>query len=343
METLAGDRDLDPLRTPQRLLQVRLRQDGEELVPAVAGQNVGLAAGAAEDSGDAFEHVIARRMAVGVVEQLEVVQVHHHQGHRLAGAAVARQFRVEPLVGAAVIAQAGQRIAVRQAARLAEQPDSAQRPTDVAADGGEDDPVRFAEAALPPGHQEVAEVLPLPAHGNDQAARGPPVVRLAGDVQGGLQDPAVLPGAAPNRIQQFLAAIRIREAALLHQRHLGVVLGSGQPDRAQVRPEGGGQALEGGPQGAADVRGGVERGDHLAHHRKLASAALHLHLQAQDLAELPAEHRAQQQHPHDGGCGGPHVRPIDGEEEEAVRHAGQDHRTNERQRPPDHGTFRGRS
>ena len=66
------------------LVGIRLRKQHGELVSAHPRQDVRLAHAMPERPGDALEEIIARLVAEGVVDVLEVVQIDHE--HRALGA-----------------------------------------------------------------------------------------------------------------------------------------------------------------------------------------------------------------------------------------------------------------
>ena len=93
------------------LVQRRPRQDHRELLAAVAGEVVRLARAAAQHVGDRAQHVVALLVADGVVDRLEVVEVHHQQAEVLAVAPGAADLRLERLVEVPVVVDAGEAVA----------------------------------------------------------------------------------------------------------------------------------------------------------------------------------------------------------------------------------------
>ena len=67
--------------------------------------------------GDVLEHQVAGRVAVGVVDALEVVDVDHQHQRRLAGAGDAVDLAGQRQLELAPVGQAGQRVAARQLAQ----------------------------------------------------------------------------------------------------------------------------------------------------------------------------------------------------------------------------------
>ena len=98
-----------------------LRQDHRELLTAVATQHV-RAARAIDDRGsDRLDHAIADRVAVAVVDRLEVIDVADDQRDRVAVALGAAVLFFDALVEVAAIEQPGQAVADRELARLHEE------------------------------------------------------------------------------------------------------------------------------------------------------------------------------------------------------------------------------
>ncbi len=95
----------------------RGRIDGE-LVAAEPGQGVAGAAATAQDVGNFLDQAVAGRVAIGVVDLLEVVEVEHQDRAGGALASRPRHRQVEVLVEAAAVLQAGQRILAGLALQL---------------------------------------------------------------------------------------------------------------------------------------------------------------------------------------------------------------------------------
>ena len=107
------------LAQAQGVADVGRGQGGDELLAAVAGQQVITALQAAvEDRGDRLQAAITFRMPVGVVESLEVVDIdhQHRQPHALATGAAVRA--AERFIEVAPVAEPGQRIAPGQQRQL---------------------------------------------------------------------------------------------------------------------------------------------------------------------------------------------------------------------------------
>ena len=97
-----------PLRQFDGFAYRGVRQQQRELFAPQPGDNVRFPNPVLQQPGDLPEHLVAGIVAIGVVNLLEVVQVHHHHGQR-AGMAlgVAEQLPAKLVEGAAVV-KAGQ-------------------------------------------------------------------------------------------------------------------------------------------------------------------------------------------------------------------------------------------
>ena len=103
----------------ERVGGVGVRQDDRELVAADAEGTVAVAQRVADAVGHAHEQAVAGRMALAVVDDLEVVEVDEQQrdGHLVA--TVELELAVELLLERAVVAEAGEAVVQRVLARLA--------------------------------------------------------------------------------------------------------------------------------------------------------------------------------------------------------------------------------
>jgi hypothetical protein len=109
-----------------------VRQDHRELFAADARHRVHRPNAVLQRLGHAFEHEVAGRVTVRVVDLLEVVDVdHQHQG-RLAGSRDAVDFAGQRGFELAAVREAGERVAAR---KFAQRVDHGLQP-DRAADGG---------------------------------------------------------------------------------------------------------------------------------------------------------------------------------------------------------------
>ena len=109
VEALGDDRDA---------LLVDVRQEHRELVAAEARHQVCFPQPARQRPGDRLERVVARLVAVRVVDPLEVVEVDHHQARHLAVALRARDLQVQVVLEQAAVAQAGERVVVGEVAQV---------------------------------------------------------------------------------------------------------------------------------------------------------------------------------------------------------------------------------
>ena len=91
-----------------RALGVGVGQDHEELLAAEARDDVLLAHARAQPRGEPAQHVVARAVAVAVVERLEAVGVEDHDRELLVVAAGAAEQRVELADGEAAVRDPGE-------------------------------------------------------------------------------------------------------------------------------------------------------------------------------------------------------------------------------------------
>ena len=117
---LAGRPELDgrervgqAAREVDRVAGVAGGDDHAELLAAETADDVGAAHGAAQQVGEVAQHLVAGAVAVDVVDALEVVDVEHQHGDRVAHTAGARQLGAQPLVEVAVVVEAGERVRLR--------------------------------------------------------------------------------------------------------------------------------------------------------------------------------------------------------------------------------------
>ena len=94
-------------------------QQHRELVAAQARHAVAVADRGAQDAGDLAQQLIARRMAAGVVDDLEVIQIQIQQRVRHRLSARPHQSGVEPPLELAARDEAGERIVARLTQLLA--------------------------------------------------------------------------------------------------------------------------------------------------------------------------------------------------------------------------------
>ncbi len=110
-----ADRSPDPVGHVVSDETIRTRQQRRELISAVAIEPIVVPRGARHHGGDVDQERVARRVALGVVETLEIVEVEHQQGERSA----ALDGRAELALERAVVPQPGQGVLVRAGADLA--------------------------------------------------------------------------------------------------------------------------------------------------------------------------------------------------------------------------------
>src|SRR3972149_11213174 len=102
-ETMAGNIRLDPLREHQGPGGGGFRQDDPELLPSVTRHDVVGADRSSNQFGDLLEGGGPRQVTVAVVEFLEIVDIHHEEGHAVSVPPGAFQFPAEELVEPPVV------------------------------------------------------------------------------------------------------------------------------------------------------------------------------------------------------------------------------------------------
>ena len=88
--------------------------DDGELVAAEAGEGIGPAQEVAQAVGDLLDQLIARLMAIGVVDVLEAVKVEKEHGDPAFHASEPTEFAVEPLGEDEAVRQARERVAAEE-------------------------------------------------------------------------------------------------------------------------------------------------------------------------------------------------------------------------------------
>src|SRR5262249_21952488 len=91
-------------------VEVRLRQDNDEFLAAVTGEQLLLAHARLDAGRQLAEHEIAAEVAHLVVDRLEAVEVEHDDGQRPAVALRARQLPVEELQQITLVVDLGQSV-----------------------------------------------------------------------------------------------------------------------------------------------------------------------------------------------------------------------------------------
>ena len=96
----------------------QVAEQDEELVAALAGQDVGVTQDAAQPCRDAGQQPVAGGVPQAVVDLFEVVEVDEHEGRGAAGAPGAGQRQVHLLLNEDPVGQPGQRVVVGQIGQL---------------------------------------------------------------------------------------------------------------------------------------------------------------------------------------------------------------------------------
>src|SRR3954447_4662531 len=112
VRAVAGER-ADALGELHRAERAGAGQDDRELVAPDPVAGVGGALGRADRLAERLEALVAGLVAVGLVDRLELVDVHEHERDRLAGPPAALELASEVLLEGAVVAQARERVAHR--------------------------------------------------------------------------------------------------------------------------------------------------------------------------------------------------------------------------------------
>ena len=100
----------DPFRERRRAVDVSRGKDHRELFTAHSADDVAHTNGRSEDVGDLLEEVVADPVSVDVVDLLEVVEIEHHHGDRLACSRRAQELLSETVVEGTVVVEAGQSV-----------------------------------------------------------------------------------------------------------------------------------------------------------------------------------------------------------------------------------------
>ena len=90
---------LDALDHPARVRIVRTRHHGHELVAAGSGEQVAAAQDSRHGSCDTDEDLVADVVSLGVVDGLEVVDVHHQDAHRVQAPVSFQEEGETPAIG----------------------------------------------------------------------------------------------------------------------------------------------------------------------------------------------------------------------------------------------------
>mmetsp|Transcript_67535 Transcript_67535/g.187133 ORF Transcript_67535/g.187133 Transcript_67535/m.187133 type:complete len:705 (+) Transcript_67535:27-2141(+) len=118
----AGQLGAQPLGEPHRLVRPAVGRQDDELFTTVAGQQLAVANLGAREFRRRAQHGVTNRVAVQVVDMLEVVQVEDDEGDRPAVAACLRKQPGGTLDKGAAVRQASQEVGVAGHAQLLDQP-----------------------------------------------------------------------------------------------------------------------------------------------------------------------------------------------------------------------------
>src|SRR5450631_2047056 len=124
------DREPHVLGPRAGALQIRFRKHHRELFAAVATGDVGGADALSYGARYRIEHEIACVVSELVIESLEVIDVDHHYGHRLAAALSAMQLSVECVFQVTSVVQPGETIPQRHLTQRVAQFEVCQRGPD---------------------------------------------------------------------------------------------------------------------------------------------------------------------------------------------------------------------
>ena len=99
-------------------IEIGARQEGRQLLAAEPGAEIGFTQAEPQAIGSTPQRRVAGRMAVAVIDLLEVIQIDHDHGAGQAVPARQRQFSGHAGKEAATIGQPGQRIQIGQPLQL---------------------------------------------------------------------------------------------------------------------------------------------------------------------------------------------------------------------------------
>src|SRR5207237_5899201 len=105
-------------RQPGRARQIAARQDHQEFLATIAANRVVGAQNYSKTSSGFSEYRVSCRVAKGVIDTLEMVELPHGQTDRLVFAPAARKLMSQDLEDSRVVPQAGQRIVSRLSPEL---------------------------------------------------------------------------------------------------------------------------------------------------------------------------------------------------------------------------------
>ena len=110
---------VEPFADQLSRFRVAVAQQGDELVAAPPRHDVRLAQNALERGGDETDRGVAARVAVDVVDPLQVVQIGEHQRRQTAAPACSRDLLIGEQREAASVVQPGQLVDERQRVQVA--------------------------------------------------------------------------------------------------------------------------------------------------------------------------------------------------------------------------------
>lgn len=147
-----------PLSGNQRTFEISVWQDKRKLLSSDPCGKIPYAASGAQDRCDPLEASVSGRMAVDVVELLEVVDIQHHERERLERSPGACPLRSKSFVERATVRQARQAVRCREPGELLvgpREPDIDVTDTLLLEDEGEDGDEGFRSTRfLPPSRDE---------------------------------------------------------------------------------------------------------------------------------------------------------------------------------------------
>ena len=131
-----------------------MRQDDCHLLASVARRDVGVARGLAQRPSNMLEHHIALRVAVSVVDRLEIVEVEHDQTDGVPVAANLLDFSLQQLLEAAMVRQTGQLVGHRLLPNLVVQLDVVERQRGLGGKGSQNVAITVVELAFRAPHRD---------------------------------------------------------------------------------------------------------------------------------------------------------------------------------------------
>src|SRR5665811_1644977 len=98
-------------------LGARIGQDGHELVATIAPYDIGVAYRGGQHRGYDAQHIVAGWMSIGVVKELEAVQIHHDQREDPPDPLYSVELLFQTAVEGAVVVEIGHRVPLGQVTR----------------------------------------------------------------------------------------------------------------------------------------------------------------------------------------------------------------------------------